>query len=434
MNLPLFLWHYFCARRRRFSDRAALERWQAKKLQRFRRSVLSKSPWFRQYRALEFEQWPLMDKALMMAHFDEMNTAGLKRDELMAWALCSEKNRDFKPMGRFSVGLSSGTSGRRGLFVVSPREQQIWAASILAKVLPDGLSARERVALFLRADNGLYQSVNSRWLSLSFYDLLAPFQLLLARLEQQSPTLIVAPVQVLRTLALAVRAGKLALRVKKVISVAEVLTGQDKALLHQVFGPPAEIYQATEGSLAVTCPCGTLHLNEEFIHVEPQWLDERRFIPVITDFTRSTQPIVRYRLDDVLVASHERCACGSATRAITHIEGRLDDRLLLPGVPTDVDIFADACNRVIAMTLPLTADYQLVQTHHTHLQLTADCELGALEKCQHALMVMFAVQGVDTLRLAWTLQPQALLRRFDIKRRRIIREWKRDTTQQGNSL
>lgn len=44
----------------------------------------------------------------------------------------------------------------------------MWAAGVLAKVLPDGLFAKERVALFLRADNNLYQSVNNRWLSLDF--------------------------------------------------------------------------------------------------------------------------------------------------------------------------------------------------------------------------------------------------------------------------
>ncbi len=102
--------------------------------------MLSKSPWFQRFLAVPFGQWPLMDKALMMTHFDEMNTEGLKRDALMACALKSEQSRDFSPkIGRFSVGLSSGTSGRRGLFVVSPKEQQIWAAGMLARALPDGL-------------------------------------------------------------------------------------------------------------------------------------------------------------------------------------------------------------------------------------------------------------------------------------------------------
>ncbi len=424
--IPLMtLWHYARTRRLHFSRREELEAWQARKLQRFRQRVLTKSPWFRRYLSLPFEQWPLMDKALMMQHFDEMNTAGLCRDTLLACALQSEQSRDFKPkVGKFSVGLSSGTSGRRGLFVVSPQEQQIWAGGILAKALPDGLLAGERVALFLRADNNLYHSVNNRWLSLDFYDLLAPFAQQIRRLEQRAPTLIVAPAQVLRALALSVLAGELRLNVKQVISVAEVLEPQDSALLNQVFGNVAEIYQATEGFLAATCRHGTLHLNEEFIHVEPQWLDTQRFIPVITDFTRSTQPIVRYRLDDILVAQKTPCPCGSAAHAIERIEGRQDDRLLLPGFEKQPrEIFADACSRTLAMTLPLTADYRLVQTGVNHLHLMADCEDHILESCRSALNSLFARQGIDSQRLNWTLTSQAPESRFDAKRRRIIRQW-----------
>lgn len=420
------LWHYLRSRRLRFTERAALEQWQEKQLARFRRKVLSKSPWFRQYLSLPFAHWPLMDKALMMTHFDEMNTAGLQCDALMACALQSEQSRDFTPqVGRFSVGLSSGTSGRRGLFVVSPHERRVWAAGILAKVLPDGLFAGERVALFLRADNNLYQSVNNRWLSLTFYDLLAPFPQQLKRLAQQAPTLIVAPAQVLRALALAILAGELSLQVKKAISVAEVLTAQDKKLLCRVFGDVGEIYQATEGFLATTCAHGAMHLNEEFIHVEPQWLDGRRFLPIITDFTRTTQPIVRYRLDDVLVASHKPCSCGSATRTIVRIEGRFDDRLQLPSIDGTVQvIFADACSRVIGMTLPVTVEYRLVQTGSTRLQLTADCEPQLLSQCQQALTNLFTRQGVNTSQLQWSLRPQTPQMPFDVKRRRIVCQWK----------
>ena len=423
--IPLrLLWRYFRTRHLRFTDRESLERWQLQRLNRFKKRVLSRSPWFRRYLDLPLSRWPTMDKALMMEKFDDMNTAGLRRDELMACALQSEQSRDFQPtVGRFSVGLSSGTSGRRGLFVVSPQEQQIWAAGVLAKALPEGLFAGERVALFLRADNNLYQSVNNRWLSLEFYDLLAPFSAALTRLAGQSPTLIVAPAQVLRALALAVKAGELSLSVKKVISVAEVLDDQDKALLKEVFGTVGEIYQATEGFLAATCEQGTLHLNEEFLHIEPQWLDERRFIPLITDFTRSTQPIVRYRLDDVLVARATPCPCGNAARAIERIEGRQDDRLLLPdraGEPQVV--FADACSRVLAQHLPLTADYRLEQSGTANLTLMADCDRAVLEQCRAALDALFARQGILPEKLRWTLKAQPLPAHFASKRRRIVRQ------------
>ena len=418
------LWHYFRIRCQHFTNREALEDYQQRQLKRFTRRVLAKSPWFSRYQDMPMASWPLMDKSLMMAHFDQMNTQGLRSQQLLDIALQSEKDRDFsRQMGKFSVGLSSGTSGKRGLFVVSPEEQQLWAGGMLAKMLPDGLFAGERVALFLRANNNLYQSVNNRWLSLAYYDLFQPFSSHLQSLEKQAPTMIVAPAQVLRELAFSVQRGELRRQVKKVISVAEVLDHQDRLLLTEVFGEVGEVYQATEGFLAATCRYGTLHLNEAFVHIEPQWLDEHRFTPIITDFTRKTQPVVRYRLDDVLVAREEPCLCGDPARAISHIEGRWDDQLRLADMHGRYQtVFADLCSRILAISLPLNADYRLTQQDPQTLHLLADCSLNALEISKQALIAMLDKQGIDTQKLCWKLECAAVIPQFDSKRRRIIRQ------------
>ncbi|EGT4382551.1 CoF synthetase [Cronobacter malonaticus] len=423
MNKLAMLWHYFRVKRLRFHSRAALERYQQKQLGRFAARVLAKSPWFRRYRTLPFGEWQIMDKALMMAHFDEMNTGGLKAADVMACALKSENDRNFTPtVGRYSVGLSSGTSGQRGIFAVSPQEQALWAGAMLAKMLPDGLFAGERVALFLRADNNLYQSVNHRWLSLGFYDLFAPFEALLTRLEAESPSIIVAPAQVLRALALAAQAGELKIAPKKVISVAEVLDAQDRALLENVFPDVGEVYQATEGFLAATCAHGVLHLNEAFIFVEKEWLDARRFVPIITDFTRTTQPIVRYRLDDVLTVRETPCACGDPSLALAHIEGRQDDQLLLPdGQGGERAIFGDLCNRALARVLPFTADYRLIQHGAKRLTLIVEADDAQRAQAQAALIALFEQQGVACSVLRWTLLSQIPQAPAGAKRRRIVR-------------
>lgn len=207
------------------------------------------------------------------------------------------------------------------------------------------------------------------------------------------------------------------------ISVAEVLDAQDRQLLNTVFREVGEVYQATEGFLAATCAHGTLHLNEEFVHIEPQWLDEHRFTPLITDFTRSTQPIVRYRLDDVLVRQSEPCACGQHSMAIARIEGRRDDQLLLPDQQGGMQIiFADLCSRAIANALPLTSDYRLIQLSKTRLQLIADCTQAELEHGGRQLVTLFAQQGIATDKLEWQLTVQAVMPNFDRKRRRIVRQ------------
>ncbi len=56
--------------------------------------------------------------------------------EASAAAEKAETSRDFTPTVRgVTVGLSTGTSGARGVFMVSPAERQRWAGTMLAKLL-----------------------------------------------------------------------------------------------------------------------------------------------------------------------------------------------------------------------------------------------------------------------------------------------------------
>ena len=417
---------YWRTRRLRFADRAQLAAYQQRQLARFIDTLCARSAYFAPFRALPLAQWPSMNKALMLEHFDTMNTAGIELAPAMKAAMAAERSRDFTPaVGEITLGLSSGTSSQRAVFTVSPREKAQWAGVMLARALPDGLFSGERVALFLRANSNLYTAVRSPWLTFAFYDLFQPFDTLCAELVAYRPSVIVAPAQVLRQLALGVIEGRLALAPKKVISVAEVLEAQDRALIVQAFGAVHEIYQATEGFLASTCEHGVLHLNEEYVHIEPQWLDDeqRRFVPVITDFTRITQPIVRYRLDDILLARATPCPCGRVTRAIDGIEGRCDDMLVLPAAREGqtVAVFADVLTRAFAQALPPDCDYRLAQQGAATLQLHAAQDAAGLAALRLHLEGVLRGLGVAVERLDWTVGND--LPAFDptMKRRRIRR-------------
>jgi len=417
------LWSYLRTRSLRFADRAALERHQQRRLRRFEQSVLTKSPYFSRLLGTQPGTWPAMNKHVMMENFNDINTAGLNLSQVLSTALKSEATRDFSPtVGRHSVGLSSGTSGRRGVFVVSPEEQARWAGVMLAKLLPKGLLNGERVALFLRANNNLYKTVRTPWLAFRFFDLFVPFETLMSGLRGYAPTIVVAPAQVLRALAIAHREGRIDLRRVKAISVAEVLEPQDRVLLRESFAELGEVYQATEGFLGATCAHGTLHLNEEFLKVEPEWLDDTRFVPVVTDFTRSTQPVVRYRLDDILVRRTTPCPCGSPTLALAAIEGRCDDLLRLPGADGRwVDVFADVVSRALAQSLPATCDYRLVQSSADTLELHVPANASVAAAAQAHLCDVFARLGVCVPRLRWRIAHQLPAANFATKRRRITR-------------
>lgn len=323
-------------------SRRHLEARQLRLIRHHFRYVLKHSPFYRRHFQEAMKGWdspdltwerlqtlPLLDKETMMTHFNHLNTAGIQKEEAFRLAWQGEETRNFTPqIGEVTVGLSSGTSGNRGLFLVSKEEREKWAGTILARVLPRGIVNRESVAFFLRANSNLYTSVRQRWLIFAYYDLLEDLSSHIQRLNRQQPTILVAPPSVLLFLSEEKKRGRLDIAPIKVISVADVLDNRDRQKIEEQFGKPVhQLYQCTEGFLAATCPYGTLHLNEDLVHIGREWIDKGsgRFIPVVTDFSRKTQPIIRYRLNDILVLAKEPCPCGSAMTAIARVEGRCDD-------------------------------------------------------------------------------------------------------------
>ncbi|MCF7755719.1 hypothetical protein KQ941_14795 [Paenibacillus xylanexedens] len=364
--------HYALARGlRKWKTREQLERWQERRIIRHVHQVRARSPFYRKWwgdvDASDWRRFPLIDKSIMMEHFDTLNTVGITKDEALALAGESEETRDFKPsIQGVTVGLSSGTSGNRGIFLVSDREQDAWTGTVLAKLLPGGLWKPAKIAFFLRANSNLYESVQRGKLQFQYFDLLERVETLVKRLVTYQPTVWVAPPSMLRMLADAYVAGHLTAVPDKIISVAEVLDPLDRNVLEQVFGQTIhQVYQCTEGFLGATCHYGTLHLNEDIVHIEKEYIDPatRRFVPIITDFSRTSQPIIRYRLNDILTEAALPCACGSPFTAIERIEGRCDDTLYFTQLHTGeaVPIFPDFVTRSVIAASPDIEHYRVVQ-------------------------------------------------------------------------
>ena len=335
---------------RKFKTREKLEKYQQKMLKKQLVFIKNNSPFYRDIDVNDFKALPIMDKKSMMDNFDKLNTQGVNRDEALNLAIESEKSRDFTPMiNGVSVGLSSGTSGHRGLFVVSEKERMEWAGGVLAKLLPKGHILHHKVAFFLRADNNLYETINSSVLTFEFFDLLKPMEEHVERLKNFPVTILVGPPSVLKELAKEQEKGNLNINPEKIISVAEVLNEADERYIKKAFGKEIihQVYQCTEGFLACSCECGNIHINEDIVYVEKEYIGENRFVPIITDFRRSSQPIIRYRLNDVLRESTEKCKCGSPSLVIEKIEGREDDIFYFNGKDGDVCVFADFISRCL---------------------------------------------------------------------------------------
>ena len=307
------------------------------------------------------QKFPTMQKELFMEYFDSINTVGIKKEVALKLAFESEKTRDFSPsINNISIGLSSGTSGNRGVFLTSKTEKAIWVGAILDRVI--GFSLKKRnVAFFLRANNNLYQAVKSGLLSFTFFDLKTPIEEHMKNLMDLKADILVGQPSVLLAIAKSYQLADIKPTFNKIISVAEVLEDDHKKFFKSIFNCPInQVYQCTEGFLGYTCKKGQLHLNEDFLKIKKKYLDSNktRFHPVITDYLRSSQPIVGYELNDIL---HEGpvCSCGSKSTVISKIEGRSDDIFRFLKNEKEIIIYPDFIRRAVILASDQILNYSV---------------------------------------------------------------------------
>ncbi len=313
--------------------------------------------------SLELKNYPIINKKTFMENFNSINSLQITQEEAFEIALNAEKSRDFSSkLKNITVGLSSGTTGNRGIFLVSEDESALWAGYILKRMLPKPLLQKHKIAFFLRSNSNLYESVNSSLISFSFYDLIIPLENHIKKLNDTKPTILIAPAQVLKLLALN---KDLNINPIKIISVAEVLEEDDKQIVEKRFSLKVhQVYQCTEGFLAHTCKEGNLHLNEDIVYIEKDWINEKsgRFSPIITDFNRKSQPIIRYKLDDILILEKESCPCGCIFTRIKKIEGRCDDILKMQTVENqDYLLFPDFVRNAIISANTSLEEYLVIK-------------------------------------------------------------------------
>jgi putative adenylate-forming enzyme len=336
--------------------------------------ALRSSPFYKPFikEGIALSGFPVINKKIFTSQFDSINTCQIKSGEAYDVAIKAENSRDFSPMiNGITIGLSSGTSGSRGIFLASESERARWVAAIIDRVIGFSLKKR-KVAFFLRANSNLYNSVKSRLIQFHFFDLFHPINENLLRLQELQPNILVGQPSMLLEIAKAMESGTLKVAPIKVISVAEVLSPEDNCYLSRVFDQIIhQVYQCTEGFLASSCKYGLLHFNEDFLVIEKKYIDteKERFHPVITDLFRTSQPVIRYELNDIIIEK-KHCLCGSRMMAIEKIEGRSDDILQFESADKkEIKIFPDFFRRAIITAGIDIEDYAVIQKENNQLLL-----------------------------------------------------------------
>ncbi|HEY7019772.1 MAG TPA: F390 synthetase-related protein [Ktedonobacterales bacterium] len=413
---------------------AAYQERRAREIIRF---ANQRAPFYRDHWAghdlTEWRALPTVDKRLMMGNFARFNTLGVSADEALEVAMRAERSRDFTPtLLGVTVGLSSGTSGHRGVFLASPQEQAGWAGVILARTLHQ-FTGRLRVAFFLRSNSNLYEQVGGALIQFQYFDLMTPITEAVARLNLFQPHIVIGPPSLLDALADELTQSRLRIHPQRLISVAETLEPQDRERLQGAFQTPVhEIYQCTEGLLAISCAHGSLHIQEDLVALQFEPLDDQdmhleaaRVTPIVTDLWRRTQPIIRYHLNDVLRLAGKPCRCGSDFRVIEAIEGRCDDVCYFVTDAGDLrPFFPDVIRRMILLASDAIAEYQAVQERSGQLCVRVALLPGAEPDAVNAALRRSADETVARYgcrRMDLTIEHELESLASDMKRRRVRR-------------
>ncbi len=358
----------------------------------FIKNMLPKSDFYSRYK--DFDDLPLGNKKLLMDNFQKINILGIPAEEAFQVGVEAESGRRKDSLiDNITVGLSSGTSGNRGIFLVSESERAAWVASVLIRVI--GFSFKQRkVAFFLRANSELYESVRSKLLAFQYFNIFEPLKRHWEELLRLKPNIIVAQPSVIMELIKESGLENIPWRIEKIISVAEVLTRKDEHIISNWARIEVDqVYQCTEGFLAHTCWKGNIHWNSDFILIEKEWLNENQYIPRITDLKRTTQPIVRYAMNDVITRGE--CSCALKSEVIGSIDGRMDDVFKWKIDEKTITIFPDFLRRTIAFSNPTITDYQIVKKNQ-EIYLWIRGLKESYEDAESSLMNLFLNKGIIT--------------------------------------
>lgn len=402
---------------RRLRTRADVLRWQEARLGAYLRDHVSRAPFYAGREIGRLADLPIVDKAIVSAHFNQLNVRGVSYAAARA-ALDAGQER----VDGLIVGQSTGTSGNRGVYVISEAERFTWLGVMLAKTLPDFPFKPHRVALALPGFSRLYASATeTKRLQMRFFDLTLGVDAWRDDLVAFAPDTIVAPPKVLRALA-----ETTSLRIDNVFSGAEVLDPLDRAIIEaRLCTRVREIYMATEGLFGVACPHGTLHLAEDVVAFEFEAVGELAS-PIVTDFTRNTQIMARYRMNDLLRLCDKPCACGSPLQYVASMEGRQDDVFQLRGgAGALVMVTPDVVRNAVVDADRRIMDFRVVQVaaDRVEVALPRDMPAEAGQAAAAALRQAFAKIGaIDTV-IDLT---SGLAAPFDRKLRRVRRAWTTD--------
>jgi phenylacetate-coenzyme A ligase PaaK-like adenylate-forming protein len=298
---------------------------------------------------------PPVSKRDLMADFDGWATDDAVRRETAEAFVADPSRMDRYYLDRYLAFSTSGTTGRPAVFLHDRGAVTVYLALTLARRLPPLIASgarasflgnRGRTATIITTGGHFTSSVvealvRSRFPRLSgrnrTFSLLDPLPDLVRALNEYQPAVVGSYPTALAVLAGEQAAGRLRIRPALALSGAERLSPSAAERIKASFLCPLhDTYAASEFmGIAFDCRYGHLHLNEDWVILEPVDAALRPVPPgtpshstLLTNLANRVQPIIRYDLGDSVTMLPDRCPCGSPL-SLVRPEGRRDEILYL---------------------------------------------------------------------------------------------------------
>jgi phenylacetate-CoA ligase len=299
------------------------------------------------------EDLPTTNKSVLMSHFDDWVTdKAIKLGEISNF-IADPSLVGIKFLGKYHVAITSGTTGKNGIFVTDSRETKLsseinkkskfsWmGVSGVAKLLIKGvrIAAITAIGEHYGFISGIVhmKSENKFWVDrIKVISIHKPVSVIVRELNSFQPTIIMGYASMISLLASEQAAGRLSITPVFIEVMSEKLTDNEFEKVGKVFNiKPYQMYGATEIPFASPlCKFGWYHMNTDVVILEPI-NEEGKHAPVgtlshsllITNLANKTQPMIRYDIGDCIMINPDKCKCGNPNPAFK-VQGRSADALV----------------------------------------------------------------------------------------------------------
>lgn len=372
------------------------------------------SPFYRRFHQgpteRPLQELPVLTKAVMMEHFDEIVTdRAIHLQEVKQFLAEMSEPKLF--LGRYRIMATSGSTGEPGVFLFSRSEGEAVAASFSRFLHWTSVSSTSKMAMVASTaprhmSSTISFPLHGQPLPTLHLSALEPVEGIVRCLNEWQPDGLAAYPSIVRVLAEEQRQGHLRIAPRYLFCASETLTLQTRQHLVDTWQvQPFNLYATTEcGVLAAECSSHQgLHLFDDLVILEIVDHNNQPVPPgtygaraLLTTLFRRTQPLIRYELSDSVCGStRETCSCGRSFPLLEGIQGRTADLLSFSTPSGDRVTVNPYVFSLIMHTIPAIS-WQIVQ-QHDGLRILLRGEPQALqeEALLHALRQALMAQGAS---------------------------------------